>query len=425
MTHMSVTISRRGFLAAAGTAGIATTFGGTRATAAVRRRSVGANDRIRIGVIGCGDRGINVEMASVNTSAKTENLEVTAVCDVWSEAREKAAAKAKDWFGTDVKRCRTHEELLELEDVDAVFIATSDHWHAEILEAAVKAGKHVYVEKPMAIEMDELNRAYDAAKTAGVVIQVGTQLRSTANAGGCRELVRSGALGRLSRIEQVRNGEKPYWYHYLKPDVKAADVDWKRFAKGRTKKPFDPIRFSGWYGYWEFSQGPVPQLGVHFLDLMHFVTGLGMPESCVCVGGTYTWKDEHGFTAPDQMQALWHYPEGVMVSYLSNFGNSTGDCLRFSGDKGTLEMGTLWGQPTCSAKGAPRRDGSLRGENKVAPVEQTDHWVDWFRCMRSGKLPNAPLESGYQHSVASIMATVSYEKGRKVTFDQARRKLVY
>ena len=201
--------------------------------------------------------------------------------------------------------------MLGLAEVDAVFISSPDHWHAAHLEAATKAGKHVYVEKPMAIDIGELNRAYTAAKASGVVIQVGTQLRSTPIAMGCRELVKSGKLGRISRIEQVRNGERPYWYEYLKPDVRAEDLDWNTFTKGRTKKAFDPILYSGWYGYWEFSQGPVPQWAVHFLDTAHFIAGLGIPETCVCLGGVYTWKDEHAFTAPDQVQALWQLPGGA------------------------------------------------------------------------------------------------------------------
>lgn len=313
-----------------------------------------------------------------------------------------AAGKAKEWFGTDVKPCRTCDELLDLKAVDAVFIASPDHWHAAHLEAAVKAGRHVYVEKPMANEIGELNRAYKAANASGVVIQAGTQLRSTPMAMGCRELLKSGKLGKISRIEQVRNGDKPYWYQYLKPDVRAADLDWKAFTKGRTKKAFDPVRYSGWYGYWEFSQGPVPQWGVHFLDFVHFVAGLGIPETCVCLGGVYTWKDEHRFTARDQVQALWHYPGGLMISYSTNFGNSTGNVTRFSGDKGMLRLD--WSNAVYGADGGINRDGSIRGENKVEPIEQTDHWVNWYRCVRDGKTPNASLDAGYQHAVASIMA---------------------
>ena len=332
-------------------------------------------------------------MASVRDHAKEENLEVIAVYDPWRVARENAAAKAKEWFGTDAKQCKSVDELLGLADVDAVFISSPDHWHSAHLEAATSARKHVYVEKPMAIDIGELNRAYTTAKASGVVIQVGTQLRSTSVAMGCRELVKSGKLGRLSRIEQVRNGERPYWYEHL----------------------------NAWYGYWEFSQGPVPQWAVHFLDTAHFIAGLGIPESCVCLGGVYTWKDEHAFTAPDQVQALWQYPEGLMISYTTNFGNSAGDMIRYCGDKGTLKLG--WEDATYSADGGIHRDGSIRGENKVEPIEQTDHWVNWYRCMRDGTTPNASLDAGYQHAIASIMATMSYEKGRRTRFDAATRTI--
>ena len=413
--------SRREFLASVTAAGAVSLVAPRGVDARTVRRSFGANDRIRIGVIGCGNRGIDTEMASVRDHAKEENLEVIAVYDPWRVARENAAAKAKEWFGTDAKQCKSVDELLGLADVDAVFISAPDHWHATYLEAVTKAGKHVYVEKPMAIEIGELNRAYAAAKASGVVIQVGTQLRSTAVAMGCRELVKSGKLGRLSRIEQVRNGERPYWYEYLKPDVRAEDLDWNTFTKGRTTKPFDPILYSGWYGYWEFSQGPVPQWAVHFLDTAHFIAGLGIPESCVCLGGVYTWKDEHAFTAPDQVQALWQYPEGLMISYTTNFGNSAGDMIRYCGDKGTLKLG--WEDATYSADGGIHRDGSIRGENKVVPIEQTDHWVNWYRCMRDGTTPNASLDAGYQHAIASIMATMSYEKGRRTRFDAAKRTI--
>ena len=132
-------------------------------TAKERTRAIGANDRIRIGLIGCGDRGINVHMASIHKHAQAENLAIVAVCDPWSKARENAAAKAKQWLGADVKQCRTYKDVLELPEVDAVMIASCDHWHSAHLEAAAQAGRHVYVEKPMAIELDDLNRAYDAA----------------------------------------------------------------------------------------------------------------------------------------------------------------------------------------------------------------------------------------------------------------------
>jgi predicted dehydrogenase len=415
--------SRREFLESITAAGAVSLVSSRASDARTLRRSLGANDRIRIGIIGCGHRGVGVEMASVRDHAKAENLEVVAVYDPWRVAMQEAAAKAKEWFGTDARPCRSVDELLDLAEVDAVFISSPDHWHATHLEAAANARKHVYVEKPMANEIGELNRAYKAAKASGVVIQVGTQLRSTPVATGCRELLKSGRLGRISRIDQVRNGDKPYWYEYLRSDVRAADLDWKAFTKGRTKKAFDPTLYSGWYGYWEFSQGPVPQWGVHFLDLAHYIADLGIPQTCVCLGGVYTWKDEHRFTAPDQVEALWHYPEGLMISYSTNFGNSAGNATRFCGDKGMLRL--TWSNATFTADGGINRDGSIRGENKVEPIEQTDHWVNWYRCMRDGTTPKASLDTGYQHSVASIMATMSYETGRRTRFDPAKRTITF
>ena len=165
----------------------------------------------------------------------------------------------------------------------------------------------------------------------------------------------------------------------------------------------------------------MPQWAVHFLDTAHFIADLGIPQTCVCLGGVYTWKDEHGFTAPDQVQAVWHYPEGLMISYTTNFGNGGGDVIRYCGDKGTLKLG--WSDATFSAEGGIHRDGSIRGENKVEPIEQTDHWVNWYRCMRDGKTPNASLDAGYQHAIASIMATLSYETGRRTRFDPAKRTI--
>jgi predicted dehydrogenase len=413
--------SRRDFLTSITAAGAAALVAPRSLDARTAQRSIGANDRIRIGIIGCGNRGIGTEMASVRDHAKAENLEVVAVYDPYRLAKADAAAKAKEWFDTTATECRSVDELLGLKEVDAVFISSPDHWHAAHLEAAAKARKHIYVEKPMAIDIAELNRAYAAAKASGVVIQVGTQLRSTPIARGCRELVKAGKIGRISRIEQVRNGERPYWYEYLKTDVRADDLDWKTFTKGRTKRAFDPILYSGWYGYWEFSQGPVPQWAVHFLDTAHFIADLGIPQTCVCLGGVYCWKDEHRFTAPDQVQALWHYPEGLMISYTTNFGNSGGDVIRYCGDKGTLRLG--WSDATFSADGGIHRDGSIRGENTVEPIEQVDHWVNWYRCMRDGTTPNASLDAGYQHAIASIMATMSYETGRRTRFDPAKRTI--
>lgn len=392
-------------------------------TAAARARSIGANDRIRIGLIGCGGRGVGAHMKAAHEHAQAANLEIAAVTDPWRVAAQEAAAQAKEWFGREPRICRSYRDMLAMPDIDAVMIASPDHAHATQLEAAAKAGKHAYVEKPLANRMDELLRAVDAVRAAGIIVQCGTQLRSQPGAVGARRLFEAGTLGRVSRAEQVRNAERPYWYPRMKKEVKAEDVDWAEFTMGLTDRPFDPVVHAAWYGVYEFSQGPVPQWGVHFLDMIHYILGLECPETCVCLGGLYTWTDEPRFTVPDQVHALWHYPQGLMVSYTTNFGNGYGNGTRIFAEKGVLKLDRAT-DPIYTAEGGIRRDGSIRGENKVQPVERPDHFLDWFQCLRSGATPHAPIDSGYFHSVASIMAVESYETGRRTRYDAKARRIL-
>lgn len=413
-------ITRRRFLAS--TAAVSAVAAAPRSlSASVRTRSIGANDRLRIGLIGSGSRGIGAHMTSVKKFATEMNVEFSAVCDPWRLARENAAAKAKEWFGRDPKQFVSYRDLLAFEDVDAVMIASPDVHHTTHLEATAKAGKHVYVEKPMATDFDRLVRAVDAVKASGVVCQVGTQLRSLPGMTGARDVVQSGILGKITRVEEVRNSERPYWYQYLK-DAKEEDVDWKEFLGDLPRRPYRADVFTGWYGYYDFSKGPVPGFGSHYIDLVHYMTGAKTPESCVCLGGTFYWKDEHAFTAPDQCQALWTYPEGFFVSYVTNFGSGAGNLKRLYGDKGMLKFDN-WNAPTYSAEGGAKRDGSIRGVVDVKPVDRPDHWLDWLQCIRNGGTPNAPIEAGFQHAVAVIMAMTSYETGRKVVYDAKKRTM--
>lgn len=395
-------------------------------TAAERTRSIGANDRIRIAQIGCGNRGRTAHMEGIHKHLAAANFEIVALADPWSKAREEANGLVKKWFGRDAKQFVSYRDLLAMDGIDAVMIASPDHHHTEHLEACAKARKHIYVEKPLATEFKKLVRAYDAAKAAqaaGSVIQVGTQLRSFPGIVGAREVMKSGVLGKISRIEEGRNGEKPYWYQYLGREVNAADVDWKEFLGDRKRRPFNADQFAAWYGYYDFCQGPVPQWGAHFLDTAHYIMDCGFPSSCVCTGGTFTWNDEHKFTTPDCVQATWIYPEGFMLTSSNNFGNSSGNVRKFFGTKGTLSIDN-WNAPTYSAEGGPKRDGQIRGKMDVKPVERPDHWLNWLQCMRSGETPHASIDAGYQHAVAVLMAVISYDTGRKTTYDHARRQIL-
>ncbi len=395
----------------------------TAMTARSYARIMGANERIRLAQIGCGGRGIGAHMNGVHKHDKAENVEYVAVSDPWRLAREKAAGLCKQWYGTEVKQFVSYRDIMALKDVDAVLIASPDHHHSMHLEAAAKVKKHAYVEKPLARNMEELTRTVDAVKAAGIVVQNGTQIRSLPTSTGCNELWKSGVLGKASRIEQCRNAVRPYWYSRVERELKKEDLDWNEFVHPAPMRPFDADRFTGWYGYLDYTDGPVANLGCHFIDLYSYITGLQFPLNCVCNGGVFTWKDEHKFTCPDHVEALWVYPEGLMVAYSTNFGNGGGNRNRFFCEKGQLVLDN-WSAPTYTAEGGLKRDGSIRGVNEVKPIEGPDHFQNWLQCMRTGKATRAPMDAGYLHSVICLMAVEAYHSGRRTTYDHKKRAIL-
>lgn len=407
--------SRRQFLATA-SAGAAMAF-----TATSYGRVIGANERISLGLIGCGGRGYAAHMTGVHTHDKEQNVEFVAVSDPWRIRRERAAGRCKEWYGRAAKQFASYRDILALKDVDAVMIASCDHQHAVHLEAAAKAKKDAYCEKPLAMDMESLKRCCDAVKAAGIVVQMGTQVRSFPTSTGCRDLFRTGAIGKVTRIEQCRNGTKPYWYSWMQraEPIKEEDVDWKEFLMNRPMRRFDGKLLTGWYGFREFTDGPLANLGCHFIDLYNYIVGTTLPASCVAQGGTFTWKNE-GFTCPDHCEAVWTYPEGFLVSYSTNFGNGSGSVHKIYGEQGTFDL-TNWQKPVYSSAGAIKPGKLSAKETPVAPVETPDHFLNWLQCLRSRKACNAPIEAGYQHCVPALMAVRAMDTGRRQVYDSKKR----
>lgn len=412
-------IDRRGFMKSMAVGAGAAAYG---LNAATRARAQGANDRLSVAVIGCGVRGKGAHMPGLQRFADSHNVEITAVCDPWRAHREEAAALAEDWFGKAPRQCVSHREVLELDNIDAVMIASCDHQHGIHMKDFAEAGKDIYVEKPITMTLEELNIAYDAVMEHNVVVQVGTQLRSMSSMAGARKVYQEGTLGTVGRVEQHRNAWRPYWYQYMEPELTEDDVDWAEFCMPHAVKPFDPVFCSGWYGYREFSDGPLPGLGAHFIDLVHYITGAKVPESVVAHGGTYTWDDEHKFTCPDHIEALWTYPEGFMMNYCTNFGNGSGNTFRFYGDKGELDL-VDWSRPMLTAHGAQGQEPAVEEPTPVEPVEQPDHIQNWVECIRERSKPNADIDAGYAHGVACIMAMRAFDEGKRMVFDPERREI--
>jgi len=195
-------------------------------TALRPERILGANDRIALAVIGCGERGLVKEVLQFS---KETNLEVAAVCDTWRQQREKAAAAVKEASGKEPRMFVHYQDVLALKPIDAVLISTPDHQHCAMLRDAVRAGKDAYIEKPLAMNMKELIEAVDAVRESQRVVQVGTQVRSFPSSVAARAFVASGGLGRLFKVEQSRNGHRPYWHRYGERPIQESDVDWRAF----------------------------------------------------------------------------------------------------------------------------------------------------------------------------------------------------
>jgi predicted dehydrogenase len=402
------TMTRREMLAAA-------------ATVAVMRpeRVLGANDRIRVAMFGAGRRGLLGEALQF---AKDSNVDIAVVCDTWRQRREAASARIQKTLGTTPELAVHYEDVLARKDIDAVIIGTPDHQHCTQLAAAARAGKDAYVEKPMAMNMKELIMAVDAVKKYKRVVQVGTQIRSLPASVAARKFVAGGGLGKILKVEQSRNGWKPYWHGYADPNLKESDVDWKAFLMHVKPRPFDADQYTAWMGYREFSQGSHAGLMVHFIDLMHFITGAKAPRRVMAMAGTYRWKDAR--TCADSVEVLLEYPEGFLVRYNSTFGNGAHNYLKFFGTRGVLDASRWsWKDPFSISGEGTQDEGRIRPGAVIPPAESVPHMKNFFDCLRSRQEPNASIDAGYAHSVAAIMADISYQKRKEVTYDPAKRAI--
>lgn len=403
-------MSRREFLAKSALS--AATLAVSSAVGFAPSRAHGANDRVSIGVIGAGGRGGGL-MGEIH---KISGVEITAVCDTWRVQRERVATQVNGWYGGACRMFSNYEDLLALDDIDGVIIATPDFAHARILADAVKAGKDAFCEKPMATELPDAIAALDAAKQSDRVIQIGTQRRSEGAWRGLAKVIQSGMLGTISRVEVGWNDCGPRWNRGF-GDLKAEDVDWQRFLMGRPNRPFDPSQYRRWHFYREFTNGTIALLGSHYLDMVHYAMSEEFPSTVVANGGHYVWKD--GREHEDTVYAIYDYPSGFACRYLSGLGNECESGMRIYGTNGMFnEHG--WTITGTGGRGA----NAIKEAIKVQPEGGESHIGNWVECMRSRKTTTAPVETGYQHSVACIMGYQALVTGRKLKYLPVLRRIV-
>jgi len=423
-------INRRSFLNRGAKIAAGTALG---TTALSYTRILGANDRISLGHIGVGNRGRELDWI-VSKLKDKHNVEMIAVCDLWKTNMARAVDANGKMFGRRPDGYGHLEDLLALNDVDAVLISTPEHSHSPVLKLVAEAGKDAYCEKPMGNVLEEVKAARDAVLERNRIVQIGTQHRSEPYPNAAHDLVASGALGEVSKVEVVWNYHGPRWRG--RPEVKQIreeETDWRKWLMTKPYRPFDPQIYFEFRLYKDFSSGIADQWMSHGIDLVHWFMDDHFPKSAVAHGGIYAWPD--GRQNPDTFQALLEYPKGFLASFSTSFGNDAPSFTRYMGKKATLlnlggegspryqlveEKGNHEDNPNVD-KQRTSKDIMLPGDKYLPPTGIGDltleHMTNWFECLRSRQQPHATVRHGYAHSVAVIMAAQSYWKGQKLYYD--------
>lgn len=404
---MEHTITRRGFVAGAGL------------TASSYLRTRGSNDRVRVAFVGVGARGRFLLDDSMPL-ARDANFEIAAVCDLWSRNRERAAAMVREGTGIAPKQVQYFEDVLRDKGIDGVVIATPDFAHSRLLTAAVRSGKDVYCEKPMGNVLSEVKEAYRTVKSSRQIVQVGTQDFSAGNYQAARDLIRSGKLGRVSRVAVEANFNGQRWRGV--PDVKLIrreETDWNAWLLGHPPRPFDPQVYFEFRLYREFSSGIPDQWMGHYVAGAAYVMSDPFPASAVAEGGVLLYPD--GRETSDTFSAQLIYSSGFLFSYTTMFGNDYPDSIRYYGQNGTI---TSDGETYhVSGAGAAGRQDQFNESYRLRPFEPVHHFKNWIDCMRSRQTPRADVSTGYSHSVAAIMAAKAEIAGQRVFWHPEREEI--
>jgi predicted dehydrogenase len=401
-------------------------------------RIKGANDRILLGHIGVGNRGS--ELAGIIARLKDkQNVEMSAVCDLWKVNRDRAASKAQDVYGRAPQAFQYMQELLSRKDIDAVVISTADFQHAPILKLVAEAGKDAYCEKPMGNDLEETKAARDAVLSRNLIVQIGTQHRSEPYQIATKQLIDSDALGQVTKVEIVWNYHGPRWRG--RPEVeqiREQDTDWRKWLLNKPYRPFDPRAYFEFRLYKDFSSGIPDQWMSHGIDLIHYFLNDSFPKSVMAHGGVFAWPD--GRENPDTFQALLEYPKGFLISFSTSFGNDSDSFSRIMGKKATLSNIGGEGSPRwkwVEEKGNHEDNPYIKraekyvllpGNDQLPPTfmgdEDPSHMTNWFECLRTRKPPNATVVNGYEHSVAGIMTARAYREGKKMYWDPKAEQIV-
>jgi predicted dehydrogenase len=407
-----------------------------------------ANDQIQIGLIGSGGMGV----ANVNTAITVPGIKLVAVCDLYDGRLE----EAKKRWGNHIYTTRNFRELLDRKDIDAVIIATPDHWHKDISVAAMNKGKHVYCEKPMVHDINEGAAVVAAQKQNKVVYEVGSQGVSSLGNEKAKELLKDGAIGKLNYAEGfwARMSPTGAWQYPIPADASQRTVDWDAFVANTNKRPFDATRFFRWRNYKDYGTGVSGDLFVHLFSSLHFVTGSMGPNKVMATGGLRYWKD--GREVPDIMLGMFDYPEtnihpAFNLSLRVNFVDGTGgtNYLRMVGSEGSMTV--EWDKVTLfrNKSSVDANDPLLQTKNTAEGKEYVyerkamtppdkleytaeegykgahfDHFYNWAKAIRTKGTVVEDSTFGFRAAAPALLCNDSYFGNKIIGWDPVGLKTI-
>ncbi|MBL8222558.1 MAG: Gfo/Idh/MocA family oxidoreductase [Bryobacterales bacterium] len=391
------------------------------------------NSELQLAWIGTGGRGYYLMERLYKGNAKP--FKVVATCDTYDGNLARGKDRIQTMGGNTPKATKDYREILADKSVDAVVIATPEHLHYPMAIAALKANKHIYLEKPLAHTIEEGAEIVKLAEKAGRVVQVGTQNRSNTLYQKAKEMIAKGMIGDIHYVRAFwyRNSlpDNPAWRYTIPADANEQNTDWQKFLGAAPKRPFHKGRYYQWRLYWDYSGGISTDLLVHQTDITNFVCGKTTPSSCMASGGVYRWTDAaDDREVPDTFSALYEYPDKFHINYSCYFGNvKYGYGEQFMGNEGTVEVlnrqiltfspETFNGKPPAHVAARKEERIELPGNDNLA-VES--HIKNWLGAIRGQEKLIAPVQVGQQAAISGHLATLSFRNNKKVLWDDKTQK---
>ncbi len=423
-------ISRRQFVIglAGTTAGIAT-FGSTLGMSAKSyARIIGANERINMGVIGCGGMA-NSHMEALLQMKESDNVEIKAVCDVYSNRLDRAKEL------TNAKAFKNYQKILGKKNIDYVLIATPEHWHYQMTLDAIDAGKHIYVEKPMTHTIEQAKDIVEKVTKAQLKLQVGVQGMSDDSYETAHRMIQEGVLGKvvMAHIDYSRNYPGDFWTKEIDPDVKpGVNLDWEAWLGPAPKRPWDPRRYFEWRRYWDYSGGIATDLFIHRVTRIIKSVGLSFPDYVVATGGKWNFVDSVA-EIPDTFNMMLDYPEKTTVMLVSSLANDTPIRHVIRGHKATLEFKREGF--TITPQEASNKDAiSGTGENvggtelfthyKTGAEDITLHHRNLQNAIRKNEPLNCDQNLGFYGVVACMMGVQSLRHRKYLKWDPQNETVI-